>query len=122
MMDDCIVDIKEAKIQRISYCKYCGTQVIGGTRGTIRKYCNDCTSKWVGKNRWHILQALTRANQKCERCGDAPPMLHVHHIDSTGGTQKPNHTLSNLKVLCPLCHVREHKESGTIYGHPSKSP
>lgn len=43
---------------------------------------------------------------KCVSCGysEIPQILEVHHIDRN----RKNNNLSNLLVLCPTCHCREH--------------
>jgi 5-methylcytosine-specific restriction endonuclease McrA len=45
-------------------------------------------------------------DKKCEECGynDIPEILHVHHIDRN----RKNGSLSNLKILCPNCHMEDH--------------
>lgn len=43
---------------------------------------------------------------RCEQCGERGLTLDIHHIVpiAEGG----NNELSNLKLLCPNCHRREH--------------
>lgn len=68
--------------------------------------------KRVGKARGNVYavthknMALVLADNKCEKCGDSKS-LHVHHIvyRSKGGTDD----ISNLMVLCELCHIKEHE-------------
>lgn len=52
--------------------------------------------------------ALERAGHACQRCGRSKGLfgwrLHVHHKDEN----RQNNDLSNLEVLCPRCHMREH--------------
>jgi 5-methylcytosine-specific restriction endonuclease McrA len=45
---------------------------------------------------------------KCERCGydKEPQILGVHHKDRN----RNNNGLSNLEVLCPMCHSLEHRK------------
>ena len=57
-------------------------------------------------------KALERAGYKCEICGRSDLPLHVHHIvpRSAGGS----HDLSNLMVLCPLCHSAQHPNNAQL--------
>lgn len=50
---------------------------------------------------------------RCGLCGRdltklAPKRIHAHHIDWSGDTDRENNTLSNIIVLCDLCHNRAH--------------
>lgn len=66
-------------------------------------------------------EILYSAGYKCEKCGltDAESMkkwdrhLDIHHIDGKGRTsKKPNHSRSNLIVLCRICHMAIHHPQG----------
>ena len=65
----------------------------------------------VRSPRWNRLRriALDRADWRCEGCGVAAGSggLEVHHVKPLqfGGSNE----LSNLRVLCVPCHLREHK-------------
>ncbi|MBX2866541.1 HNH endonuclease [Candidatus Kaiserbacteria bacterium] len=42
---------------------------------------------------------------QCERCNyDLLEILIVHHIDRN----RDHNSLSNLELLCPNCHAKEH--------------
>jgi len=49
-------------------------------------------------------EAMTRANGKCEMCGDIGK--HTHHVQYP--KQFKDDALHNLVVLCPSCHARSH--------------
>jgi 5-methylcytosine-specific restriction endonuclease McrA len=51
--------------------------------------------------------ALAMLPQKCNRCAyeQHPEILQVHHRDH----DHHNNDLENLEILCPNCHVIEHK-------------
>lgn len=58
---------------------------------------------------------LEKASNECENkaCPGGGKRLHIHHIDNKGRRanaegKKANNELSNLMVLCNLCHVRHH--------------
>jgi len=57
------------------------------------------------KNRLAVLQD----RKNCEMCGSEDKRLVVHHKDGSGETQKPNHEVSNLMVLCHWCHRQIHE-------------
>lgn len=61
--------------------------------------------KWHGQ--WRA--AVDRDGGKCRVCQTSPREPHVHHIDGTGHTQTPNHSLENLVTLCSGCHLRLHR-------------
>lgn len=54
------------------------------------------------------MDKLREVGYKCEECGSSDE-LDAHHIvpKSKGG----KHTVSNLKILCKVCHVSQHSES-----------
>ena len=60
---------------------------------------------------------LTRADYECKQCGMPDDQslelwnrhLDIHHIDGNGRTsEKPNHDINNLLVLCRKCHMIVH--------------
>ena len=58
---------------------------------------------------WKLIskKAKEQVNWICENCGKKPinrQYLHCHHIDSN----RSNNIISNLKVLCVVCHADEH--------------
>ena len=122
--------------KRIGICKNCGTRFESKLLGPVAESCQNCraefyhhrySSRYVdghyvkqprvpkvdaekGKN--YILPALIKAGYHCEIC-DSADMLHVHHKDGFGSTkpcEERNNKLSNLQVLCEVCHgLRHHK-------------
>lgn len=60
--------------------------------------------KWQRKR----LEALNRSGFKCEACGEAEKMLHVHHKRYVRGKSAWDYELGDLSVLCEPCHAREH--------------
>lgn len=48
--------------------------------------------------------ARDRARGRCERCGDRPRHLEVHHIWSRGRVGP--HKAWNFAALCPPCHFK----------------
>lgn len=52
------------------------------------------------------LTKLAQTNATCERCGiqGSGHKIQIHHKDRS----KSNHSISNLTVLCPKCHRKEH--------------
>jgi hypothetical protein len=68
-----------------------------------------------------LKEILASSDYKCENCGltDAESMrkwnrhLDIHHIDGNGRTASfPNHSKSNLMVLCRVCHMAIHHPRG----------
>jgi len=51
-------------------------------------------------------KAFASHENVCNRCGlDEVGILQVHHKDRN----RNNNKVSNLEILCPNCHVREHR-------------
>lgn len=65
----------------------------------VLPYARGWTKRWKE-------QAWERAGYRCEICQSDKPR-DTHHIDF----RKDNHHLSNLQVLCRLCHKRLHAEN-----------
>ena len=59
--------------------------------------------------RWaHVRGAvLQRAGRRCEQCGRAG-RLEAHHVEQLQHGGAP-YELKNLRVLCRLCHIAEHR-------------
>lgn len=81
-----------------------------GKKGKIKKkvhyanYDEYLKSKWWRQRR---KQALDKAKNRCERCGEVPDKpLHVHHksYDRLGREKA-----SDLEVVCYKCHHYEHE-------------
>lgn len=60
-----------------------------------------------GDGRWEYRRyAFENFNNSCNRCGydECKKILEVHHKDR----DKSNNDLTNLEILCPNCHAKEH--------------
>lgn len=68
--------------------------------------------KWQRKR----LEALQAADFKCSRCGADEVTLHVHHIEYIKGNKPWEYELSELAVLCELCHGEEHNPRSILDG------
>jgi len=108
---------KRLKYQRVKIpCPVCGKEFIC-CKGSKRekKTCsygcsnsffrsgrrNGCYKKEAGITTYRK-RAILAFGKKCENCSydEHPELLQVHHIDS----DRTNHKLENLIVLCPTCH------------------
>ncbi len=76
-------------------------------------YCSSsCSAIAANKSRFgkghasYRRQAFESREIKCEECGwdKEHGVLVVHHINRN----RKDHTLTNLKILCPTCHSLEH--------------
>lgn len=93
-------------------CQHCHKK-FNAPKSTNRKFCSkQCVNK-SSKKTWKptfttVRKALEARGQinKCEKCGydEYPQILGVHHIDKN----RKNNELSNLIVLCPICHSLAH--------------
>ena len=55
------------------------------------------------------LEVMSRADFKCEKCGDAKSELNVHHSHGYRSSAMPwEYPDSELECLCKKCHEREH--------------
>jgi hypothetical protein len=52
-------------------------------------------------------QVLERDGNKCVICGSSEN-VHVHHWDSSGGTEQVNNSHDNLATMCGVCHYAIH--------------
>ena len=95
-------------------CQHCDKKFLDAPSHK-RKFCSKaCVNKsnksvWKGKFSTVRKIMLTRNMiSKCERCGysEHPEILGVHHKDRN----RHNNDLSNLEVLCPICHSLEHRK------------
>ena len=48
-----------------------------------------------------------RDGHKCTKCGSINNLV-PHHIDFSGQSENPNHSLENLTTLCKKCHMEVH--------------
>lgn len=48
-----------------------------------------------------------RDGNKCTQCGSENNLV-PHHIDHSGQSEQPNHSLDNLVTLCKKCHMALH--------------
>lgn len=81
-------------------------------------YCSKrCSAIQANKSRFgkghasYRRQAFEAADKiECEKCGwdKEIDVLQVHHIDRN----RRNHSINNLQILCPNCHLLEHYYSG----------
>jgi DNA-directed DNA polymerase III PolC len=55
-----------------------------------------------------ISRKLKKEQCKCQICNRMMSRKEIHHIDGDHGNQK----LSNLSILCPSCHKKEHYKMG----------
>ncbi len=99
------------------YCSYCKAKselkrekvqrgvIFRQTIGVIETYRVNDHRDWATKWRKLRIQALSRAKNKCQRCG-SQLNLDVHHkkLVTKGGKDE----LSNLVVLCETCHHKAH--------------
>lgn len=93
-------------------CAHCGTKFMDSPSHK-RKYCSRACVNKASKDVWKPTFTTVRKKMekrqlliKCERCGydSEPRILGVHHKDRNRG----NNEMSNLEVLCPICHSLEH--------------
>lgn len=54
------------------------------------------------------LEAMSLADWRCSRCGDAETPLEVHHASYRAGAEPWDYPLKDLRVLCERCHEFEH--------------
>lgn len=94
---------------RQGVCEVCGkTYVV--TRNPTKRTCSNRCARFKCKYDGNRLKALQRDNFTCQKCmGSLKKQLQVHHKDSSGQTESPNHDLSNLVTLCTTCHHEVHK-------------
>lgn len=62
------------------------------------------SSEWKTRRK----DALVRAGGRCMDCG-ATTHLHVHHLTYK---RHGNELARDLRVLCPRCHSRRHRDGG----------
>lgn len=90
--------------------KFCSPRCakISGSRAYTKRNPGYSTKR-VRQRRYdgNFEKCLERDGHKCCMCGSANKP-HVHHLDCSGQTQKPNHALENLATLCSSCHTRMH--------------
>jgi len=74
------------------------------TEPRFRSYRDGYPPDW----QWRRRAVMDRDHGRCRHCGVIPDPAHVHHLIwlADGG----NHALSNLILLCPDCHAREHDD------------
>ena len=60
------------------------------------------------------LEALNRAEFRCEACQDTESTLHVHHKAYFKGREPWEYDVEQLAVLCENCHAYEH-DAGDLY-------
>lgn len=95
-------------------CKFCG-KIFKTSPSHKRVFCSkECKNKWE-LDFWtdsftSVKKCLKRRRRmvSCEICGykEHPEILGVHHRDGNHN----NNTLTNLQVLCPICHSLAHKK------------
>ena len=98
-------------------CLVCGAPILASAnKKTCSRACaniNRAGIRYTGRrlkdNVVSILRLKVRLfssrGKKCERCGFAIfQVLQVHHQDRN----PENNILSNLEILCPNCHAKEH--------------
>lgn len=101
-------------------CQYCGKEFLGspydiGKRKFCSKKCVGKKSKKTFKPNFTTVRKAMLVRgliTKCNRCNysEFPQLLGVHHKDRN----RQNNDLSNLEVLCPMCHSLEHMKHITI--------
>lgn len=62
------------------------------------------------------LEVLERAGWKCESCGKADAVLHVHHGRYAKGREPWEYSANQLYSLCKPCHVSAEVEKQFAYG------
>lgn len=98
-------------------CIICGKAILSGEN---KKTCSrSCSNKNRTGIRYKInsprdkakdirtlkIKLLKNKGKICERCGyDIYEILEIHHKDKN----RKNNELSNLELLCPNCHTKEH--------------
>lgn len=60
------------------------------------------------------LEAMNRADWKCENCDDKETTLNVHHKLYIKGRMVWEYELHELAVLCEPCHQEEHADRGVL--------
>ncbi len=118
--------------KKFSHCIDCGSTVIDS-----HGRCSRCYKKWfrrtfpdLCRQRQRVFEhrhsfggnpgvISRRENGNCEKCGMTSEQhkmkwgisLSVHHIDGKGAkSEHPNHSPSNLMILCKRCHRSIHWE------------
>jgi 5-methylcytosine-specific restriction endonuclease McrA len=64
------------------------------------------SAAWKARRR----EAISRAGGRCRDCGSTE-RLHVHHLTYKRHGQEESR---DLRVLCPRCHRRRHRDGGRI--------
>ena len=107
--DDCGALVKKHNAKR---CRDCWQENIKGTVRVVHNVPHSEEAKRKMsiaqyKNGSGIYWRLAKIIKKCERCGltDRDKKLNVHHIDRN----RKNNVITNLEVLCTMCHAYEHK-------------
>lgn len=73
----------------------------GESRSTKRRYAKE------------VLDLHGVDQYTCQQCGYKSELrLNIHHKDGF----KHNHSIDNLKVLCPSCHAKEHSKERDASG------
>ena len=98
-------------------CVICGKLILTGlNKKTCSRSCankNRAGIKYAGrrskdkvKHQQALkLRLLRLRGQACERCGyDILEILQIHHKNRN----RKNNNLSNLELICPNCHAKEH--------------
>lgn len=95
-------------------CQHCEKRFLDAPSHK-RKYCSKACVNKANKATWRGTYSTVRKVMiarkmltKCERCSysEHPEILGVHHKDRN----RHNNDLTNLEVLCPICHSLEHSK------------
>src|SRR2546425_11096317 len=115
-----------AKDTPIMNCKKCGNELhrrkFGNrledfTRFMKRKYCSKSCNYVrppVSSRKGFLYSARKHRKKQCENC-NSTERLQIHHKDENWKNNLP----SNLKTLCPSCHMKLHWSQWKLRGQQS---
>ena len=107
----------------MNLCEICGKEFIPYQNHKLQPTCGSIQCKYEYRKKYDTSiqkrvriknrydgnrnKAWERDDYTCQLCGSKESLV-AHHIDGSGTTSTPNHSLDNLVTLCNQCHTSLH--------------
>lgn len=111
---DCLWCASPFEVQIGSSAKFCGTECVRKSRAT------PLNPRWTGgdKRTWSMRKLcmdIIKHAGKCSLC-DATEDLQSHHVLPRSTHPELAETETNILVVCPPCHAKQHPEIKGFFG------